>query len=78
MELYARQDKENHSKKTKEIKGNAINVLERTADYIKTTSVGKTVQKVIDVVKPTLREAVETGKRSIRKVKDFAKSFFPF
>lgn len=78
MELYARQDKENNSKKVKEIKGNAINVLERTADYIKSTPEGKTVQKVIDVVKPTLREAVEIGKKSIRKVKDFAKSFFPF
>lgn len=64
--------------KAKEVKEKALNVLENTVDYIKSTSVGKAVQKAIDVVKPTIQKVVDTGKKVYQKAKDFVKSFWPF
>lgn len=65
-------------KAAKEVKEKAVSVLESTVDYIKSTSVGKVVQKAIDVVKPTVTNVVDTAKKVYTKVKDFAKSFWPF
>lgn len=65
-------------KTSKEVKEKAINVLENSKDYVKSTSAGKSIQNVIDVVKPTLLRAYDTGKKYVHKVKDFAKSFWPF
>lgn len=62
----------------KEVREEAISVLENTVDTIKSTSVGKSLQKVIGVVKPTLKQAVETGKKYLNKAKDFVKSYWPF
>lgn len=65
-------------KKAKEVKGKALNVLESSVDYIKSTPVGKAVQKAIDVVKPTIQKVVDTGRKITRIAKDFVKSFWQF
>ena len=65
-------------KTAKEVKEKAVSVLERSVDYIKSTSVGKVVQEAIDVVKPTVTKVVDTAKKVYNKAKDFAKSFWPF
>jgi len=52
--------------------------LENSVDYIKSTSVGKAVQKAIDVVKPTIQKVTDTGQKIYQKAKDFVKSFWPF
>ena len=65
-------------KTAKEVKEKAVSVLERSVDYIKSTSVGKVVQKAIDVVKPTVTKVVDTAKKVYNKAKDFVKSFWPF
>ena len=65
-------------KTAKEVKEKAVSVLERSVDYIKSTSVGKVVQKAIDVVKPTVTKVVDTAKKGYDIAKDFVKSFWPF
>lgn len=70
--------KKHIQKKAKEVKERSISVLENSIDYIKSTHVGKTVQKAIDVVKPPVTKVVETTKKVCNKAKDFAKSFWPF
>ncbi len=64
--------------KINEVKEDAIKTLNNTVDYIKSTSVGKTVQKAIDAVKPIVTNVVETTKKLYSKAKDFVKSFWPF
>lgn len=70
--------KEPIQKKVKQIKDDAIEVLNTTIDNIKSTSVGRSVQKVIDVVKPIPQKIVDTSKKIYNKAKDFVKSFWPF
>ena len=62
----------------KEVKEKAINVLQNNVDYLKSTSVGRAVQKAIDVVKPTVTKVVDTANKVYTKTKDFVKSFWPF
>ena len=63
---------------TKEAKEKALDVLENSVEYIKSTSVGKAVKKAIDVVKPTVKKVFDKGKKAYNEVKDFVKSFWPF
>lgn len=65
-------------KTAKEVKEKAVSVLEESVDYIKSTPVGKVVQKAIDVVKPTVTKVIETRKKVYTKAKDFVKSFCSF
>lgn len=65
-------------KTARKVKEKAVSVLESSVDYIKSTPVGKVVQKAIDVVKPTVTKVVDTAKKIGKKVRDFAMSFWPF
>ena len=65
-------------KAARKVKEKAVSVLESSVDYIKSTPVGKVVQKTIDVVKPTVTKVVDTAKKIGKKVSDFAMSFWPF
>lgn len=65
-------------KKANEVRKGAINILNTTIDHIKSTSVGRAVQKAIDVVKPTVKKVADTTKKIYNKARDFVKSFWPF
>lgn len=53
----------------REVKEAALNTLENTVEYIKSTRVGEVVQKAIDVVKPTIKKVYDTGKKIYSKLK---------
>ena len=65
-------------KTAKEVKEKAENVLENVSDCIKSSSVGKVIQKVIDEAKPIGTKVFGTAKKCYTKVKDYAKSYWPF
>ena len=70
--------KESIQKTAKNVKEKALNVLENSVNYIKSTPVGKVVQKAIDTVKPTVIKVVDKAKKEYTKIKDYVKSFWPF
>ncbi len=61
----------------REVKEDALNVVMNCCDYIKSTRVGKAVERAVEKVKPIVNKVTTAAKKTAKKAKDKIKALFP-
>lgn len=65
-------------KNVQQIKEDALDTIENSVTYVRSTSIGQKIEKAVETVKPYVRKAVDTVKNTTKKLWEKAKSFWPF
>ena len=65
-------------KAAKVVKQAAVNTIKNCYSFIKSTTIGKKIGKLVEKVSPIVNKVVTKTKNAVKRLTDYAKSFWPF